>query len=817
MQALLADVRHALRLFSKAPFWALSVAGTLALGIGAVTAMFTVGNAVLLRPLPYRQPERLVVLWTRNPQKGLEQDRVTLADFADWRARTHIFDEIGYSFLWPGSRSTVVRTASSASVHSAMVTSAWLRALGVPPLRGRIFTPDEDRRGASLAALISDRFWQQQFARDPAVIGRTLVVDSYSLKNYQIVGVMPPGLQFPRETDVWLSLGAAQFEPPPPGAGQRCCAWLEVLARLRHGVSVQQAQMELNGIQSSILAEHGPADVNPAVTVTPLDRYLTADVRRAILMLMGAVGCVLLIACVNAANLLLARSGLRRHEMAIRSALGAPRLRIIRQLLTESVMLSAAGGVAGLALGFVSLKVLTAIAPAIPRLNEIRPDAAFLAICAAAAVLTGIGFGLAPALQWTRSSFVHGQPVIGGRSRRLRDGLIVAEIALSTVLLAGAALLLRSLDRLESVDPGFRAEGVLTVGIDMISAAYSTSARPGPNRPQVSFRRLLDQVRTVPGVVAASGTNRLPLAGIIDGQGEVVATEDNPNDRSLRGDFRAVTPDYFHAMGMRLLRGRAFTEADTDESEPVVIVNEAAAARYWPGLDPIDRRFVTINIRFPAPVPRWKRVVGVVADVRHAGLEIAARPQFYVPYFDGEWRNVFLVVRTAGDAAALGPTLRQRVAATDANAVVTDVRPMETLVAASTSQPRFRAKLLAAFSMLALLLALAGIYGVMSYLVERRTAEIGLRMALGARAIDIFTMVLGRGAAVAALGLALGIGAALLLRRLIASLLFETSPSDPLALSAAAAILLLGTLAACWAPSQRAARVDPLVALRHEN
>jgi len=590
-----------------------------------------------------------------------------------------------------------------------------------------------------------------------------------------------------------------------------------VVARLRRGVSVEQARRELDGIQNSILAEHGPADVNPAVNVMPLSRYLTDGVRRAILILIAAVGCVLLIACVNAANLLLARSGLRRHEMTIRSALGAPRLRIIQQLLTESVLLSAAGGIAGLALGWAALQVITAIAPNIPRLNEIRPDATFVAICAATALLTGILFGLAPALQLTGSSFVHGQAAIGGPARRLRDVLVVTEVALSTVLLVGAALLLRSLERLNTVDPGFRAAGVLTANIDMTSATYSTSAQPGPNRPQIFFHRLLDQVRTIPGVVAAGGSNRLPLATALEPRGDVVAIEENPNDSSLRGDSRAVTPDYFQAMGMRLLSGRGFTEADTDESEPVVIVDETAARLYWPGRDPLGRRMATINTRFPTPTPRWMRVVGMVADVRHTRLDTASRPQFYLPYFRGEWRNAFLVVRTQGDPAVLGSTLRKQIGDVDRNAVVTDVRRMEALVTASTSQPRFRARVLAAFSVLALLLAVAGIYGVMLYVVEQRTPEIGLRMALGARAIDIFVMVLGRGAALSVTGLAIGIGAALMLHRLIASLLFETSPTDPIALAEVGVLLLVAALAACWAPSRRAARVDPLVALRHEN
>jgi putative ABC transport system permease protein len=479
-------------------------------------------------------------------------------------------------------------------------------------------------------------------------------------------------------------------------------------------------------------------------------------------------------------------------------------------------LLSTAGGAAGLAFGFAALKVVTAIAPNIPRLNEARPDATFIWICAATAVLTGIGFGLAPALQWTGSRFVHGQPAIGGQRSRLREVLMIAEVTLSTVLLAGAGLFVRSLERLDAVNPGFQAEGVLTARVDMSSATYSTSAMPGPNRPQIFFRRLLEQLHSDPGVIAAGGTNRLPLAGIIESQGETVAIEDNPSDRSLRGGSRAVTPDYFRAIGMRLLRGRNFTEADTDASEPVVIVDETAARRYWPRRDPLGRRMATINTRFPSPAPHWMRVVGVVADVRHSGLDTAPHPQFYLPYFRGEWRDAFLVVRSQGDPAALAPALQRRVGAADPNAVVTDIRPMETLVAASTSQMRFRARLLTAFSVLALLLAAAGIYGVMSCIVEQRTAEIGVRMALGARAIDIFAMVLSRGAALTGAGLTIGIGAALMLRRVIASLLFETSAADPLALGAVAAILLLGSLGACWAPSRRAARVDPLVALRHE-
>jgi len=815
MQAVVRDVRHALRGFRKAPFWTLSVVGTLALGIGTTTAMFSVGNTVLLSSLPYPEPDRLVVLWGRNPQKSLDHERVTLADFADWRARSRVFDKIGFSFLWPGSRSTIVRSSTSQEVHSALVSSAWLGALGVHPVLGRMFTPDEDRRGANLVAMISDRFWEQQFGRDPKVLGRVLTVDSYTLKNYQVVGIMPPGLQFPPDTDVWLSLGAAQFEPPAPGAGQRCCGWLEVIARLRRGVSIEQARTELNGIQSSILAEHGPADVNPAIGIMPLARYLTGGVRRAILILMAAVGCVLMIACVNAANLLLARSLLRKREIDMRSALGATRLRIIGQLLTESVLLSAVGGLAGLALGSWVLPVLKAIAPSVPRLNEVRADGAFLAICAATALLTGIGFGLAPALQWTGSGFVHGQATAGGQGRRLRDVLVIAEVALSTVLLIGAALLLRSLERLNTVDPGFRAGAVLTARIDMSSAMYSTSATPGPNRPQVSFRRLIEQVRSATGVIAAGGANRLPLAGIVEGQGDVVVTEDSPNVGSLRGNSRAVTPDYFEVMGISVLRGRSFTETDTDQSERVVIVDQAAARRYWPGRDPLGRGMAMINTRFPS-APHWMKVVGVVADVRSGGLDTVSLPQFYVPYFNGEWRSPYMVVRTAGDPAAFGPTLRQVISAADGNAVVTDIRPMEALVAASTSLLRFRAVLLAGFSVLALFLAAAGIYAVMSYTVEQRTSEIGVRMALGARTIDIFMMVVGRGAVLAGAGLAIGIVTALTLRGLIAALLFETSASDPLALSLVATLLLLTALGACCAPSLVAARVDPLVALRHD-
>lgn len=811
------DVRHALRLFRRAPFWTLSVAGTLALGIGSTIAMFTVGNAVLIRRLPYPDPGRLVMVQTRNPQKGLEQERATLADFADWRARTRSFEAIGYSFLWPGSRSTIVRISSSMSAPSASVSSGWLRALGVRPVRGRIFTRSDDRRGAALAAVISDRFWQRQFGRDPGAVGRTLTIDSYTEKNYRIVGILPAGVEFPMGTDLWLSLGAAQFEPPAPGAGQRCCAWLEVIARLRPGASIEQARTELNGIQGSLFAEHGPADVNPAVRVTPLARYLTSGVRRAILILMAAVGCVLLIACVNAANLLLARSGERRHELAIRSALGATRFRILRQVLIESVMLSAAGGLAGLALGSTALRTIQAMAPNIPRLSEVQPDGAFVALCAAIAVLTGIGFGLVPALEWAGAGFVHGQRSVAGDGRRLRDALVIGEVALCTVLLASAALFLRSLERLDAVDPGFRAEGVITARIDMSSATYSTSAEPGPNRPQVFFRRVLEQLRAVPGVIAVGGSNRLPLAGVIEGQGERVATDDDPNGRSLRGDPRAVTPDYFRAMGMRLVHGRAFTEADGDASEPVVIVDEAAANRYWPGRDPLGRRMAIVNTLFPSPAPHWMKVVGVVADVRHTRLDTAPQPQFYLPYFSGEWRTAFLVMRTEGDPAMFGSTLRRHVTATDPNAVVTEIRPMEALVTASSAPARFRTRLLATFSALALLLAAAGIYGVMSCIVDQRTPEIGVRIAVGARAIDIFSMVLRRGLVLAGTGLAIGIVAALMLRRLIASLLFETRASDPFTLSVVAGILLTGAVVACWAPSWRAAQLDPVRALRRES
>ncbi|HTS61288.1 MAG TPA: ABC transporter permease [Candidatus Acidoferrales bacterium] len=813
MRALTGDIRYAFRLVRKAKIWALAVSATLALGIGACTAMFAVGNAVLFRPLPYAEPERLVALWGSNPARGVDQTRATMADFADWRARTRLFEDIGYSFLWPGSRSIVVRTPAPRAVNSAMVSSAWVRAFGVSPERGRLFAVEEDRKGASLAAMISDGFWAEQYGRDPSAIGRVLTVDSFAVRSYRIVGVMPPGLILPAGTDVWLSLGAAQFEPPAPGAGQRCCEWLEVIGRLRGGVTVDQARRELNDLQATILAEHGPADVNPAVAVVPMARQLTRGVRQGILMLMAAVACVLLIACVNAANLLLARSGIRAREMAIRSALGATRGRLVRQLLVEAVILAAGGGAAGLWLGSAALRALKAIAPDVPRLSGAQADGTFVGICAAVAVGTGILFGLAPALAWAGSAFVHGQAAMGGPGRGLRSALVISEVAVCTVLLAGAALLLRSLGRLDAVDPGFRSEGVLTARVEMTAAAYSTSAAPGPNRPQLAFRRIIDHLRTIPGVISAGGANRLPLAGIVEGQGEAVAVEGR-TDGLQRGDTRAVTPEYFDTMGMRLLRGRGFTEADTDQSKAVVIVNESAARRYWPGQDPIGRRMAPVNTRFPVPVPRWTEVVGVVADVRHARLDAASRPQYYEPYLRGEWRSPYLVVRVQGDPAQFAGALRRAVAAADGSAVTTEVRTMETLVAASSAPLRFRARLLAAFALLALLLAAAGIYGVMSCLVEQRTAEIGVRMALGADSHHIFSMVLGRGMLLSGTGLAIGMGGALLLERVIAGLLFETSALDPVALSTVGLVLLASTLAACWAPSRRASQVEPASALR---
>ncbi len=454
------------------------------------------------------------------------------------------------------------------------------------------------------------------------------------------------------------------------------------------------------------------------------------------------------------------------------------------------------------------------MAPNIPRLNEARPDAAFFAICAATAVLTGIGFGLAPALQCSGSQFVHGPASAGSGGKRWRDALVVGQLALSTVLLVGAALLLRSLERLDALDPGFRPENVLTARIDMTSETYSTSAEPGPNRPQLAFARILAQVTALPGVIAAGGANRLPLAG--EGEGDILAIEGRPADGALRGGGRAVTPDYFRAIGERQLRGRNFSETDTDRSEAVAIVNDVAAGRYWPGLDPIGRRMAVVNPRFPSPEPHWMKVVGVVAAVRHEGLDRAPRPQYYIPYLRGEWRSPYLVVRAAGDPMGIGPTLRRTVAAVDGNAVVTDLVSMDSLVSASSAPLRFRARLLGAFAFLALLLAAAGTYGVMSCMVEQRTAEIGVRMAVGADTGDIFAMVLGRGAALAGTGLVIGVFGGLMLRRVMTTLLFETEVTDPVALTAAVALLLLAALGACGAPSVRAARLDPLVALRQD-
>jgi len=777
--------------------------------------MFAIGNGVLFRPLPYAHADRIVFLWGANPQKGIDQARVTLADFADWRARTQLFEELGYSFLWPGSRNTIVRTPASRAVASAMVSSAWMRTFGLQPQIGRLFTPDEDRRGAPLAVLISDRFWSEQYGRDPSVLGRTLIVDSYNVKNYQVVGVMPPELLLPTATDVWLSLGAAQFEPPAPDAGARCCEWLEVIGRLRPGVSIDRARVELNTLQSSILAAHSSTNVNPTVAVVPIAHQLTRGVRAAILLLMAAVACVLLIACVNAANLLLARSGVRAREIAIRYALGATRARVVRQLLVEALLLAGAGAALGLWLGSFMLQAVKAIAPNVPRLADVHIDGAFIWICASLAVVTGVAFGLAPAFAFAGASFAHGRSGAGGPGRRLRSALVIAEVALCTVLLAGASLLLRSITRLTAVDPGFRSQSLLTARIDMTSAAYSTSAQPGPNRPQLSFRRILDRVKSAPGVLDAGGANRMPLSGDVEELGSLVLVEGR-TDGYQRGFQRSVTPEYFGTMGIKLLAGRPFTEADTDQASAVAIVNQATARRYSPGLDPIGHRFAGINERFPSPTPHWMQVVGVVADVRQSRLDAPPNPEYYVPYLRGEWRSPYLVARVSGDPTALAAAIQRLVASADPNAVTTDIRPMDMLVDASSAPLRFRARLLASFAMLSLLLAAAGIYGVMSCLVEQRTAEIGVRMALGANTQRIFAMVMGSGLALTLAGVALGIAGALALRRLIAALLFETSPTDPAALFTVAAVLLAAALAASWAPSRRAALLDPIRALRAE-
>jgi putative ABC transport system permease protein len=817
METLLQDIRYGVRVLLKGRTVTFVAVIALALGIGANTAIFSIVNALLFRSLPYKNAERLAMIWETNSevQIGFDSLPVSIAAFDDWRKQGESFEAVSildsqrYAFTGAGRPERISGVTTSASFFDVM---------GASPILGRTYTEEEDRPGANRVAVISYALWQSHFGGDKEVCGRTMQLDG---SDYAIIGVMPRGFQFPRATDLptYFQLPVQTELWTPAGLTDKQLANRDshnksVIVRLKPDVTLQQAQAEIDAITRHA-AEQYEASKGFSASVVPLKQQLVGSLRLALLILLGAVGLVLLIACANVANLLLARAAARQKEMAVRTALGASRARLVRQLLTESVLLAIVGGAVAVLLAVWGIDLLLALSPAsIPRKHEITVDGTALAFTFTVALITGVLFGLAPAFQVSRfnlnETLKEGARGSTGSRNRVRSLLVVAEVALSLVLLIGAGLLIRSFARLTGTDAGFNPQNVAAMNLSVSSSHYDEDAK------QIRFfKQVLDQVKAIPGAASVGAVSDLPLSGSEEIDQFTVEGAPAPktlNDTPL-ADFRFVDAGYFKTLEVPFIAGRAFTEYDNETAPQVVIINESMARRHFNGQDPVGKRIKAGPLEDESP---WATIVGVVKDLKHSGLDADVRPQLYFPYQQKLWGHLVIVARSATDAASLFGAMREAVWAVDKDQPITSLRQMTDYLNDSVSQQRFNAILLAAFAVLALILASVGIYGVMSYSVTQRTHELGIRMALGAKQRDVFQLVVIEGMKLALSGVALGLVGALAATRLMASLLFGISATDPLTFTLISLILTGVALAACFVPARRATKVDPMVALRYE-
>jgi putative ABC transport system permease protein len=801
------DLRFALRMLLKNPGFTIVTIIALALGIGANTAIFSVVNTVLLRPLPYKDPERLVMVWEDASKSGHPRDTPTAANFVDWRNQNQVFE--GMAAITDESFN-LTGVGDPERLEGMRVSATLFPLLGVEPQLGRVFTAAEDQPGSQRVVLLSYGLWQRRFGGDPSIAGKPLTLNG---KTYIVVGVMPARFQFPTtDNQIWVPIAFTSEE-----AADRGVHYLQVVARLKSGVTLPQAQAEMSTIASRLQQQYPETNTDVGAAVTSLHEYLVGDIKPALLILLGAVGLVLLIACANVANLLLARAAVRQKEIAVRVALGARRLRLVRQFLTESILLSMLGGIVGLVIAYTGLVLLKAFLPEnISQAREISIDLKVLGFTLFVSVATGVIFGLAPAIQAVRfkqsETLKEGgrDAATGGSGKRLRSLLVTAEVAISLVLLIGAGLLINSFVRLRNVDPGFRSDNLLTMKIVMPDAKYLD--RP---RRIAFYNDLLQRVQSLAGVRSAAITTNLPLYH--QGNSIAVNIEGRPEPPPGQENIvvtRIISPGYFDTMTIPLLSGRKFSDQDILTSPSVAVISETMARSFWPNEDPVGKRIGIGEIKSDRD---WTTVIGVARDVRQIQLTAAPEPQMYLTYLQfGFFDSRDLVVKTDVDPASMAATVRKAVWEIDKDQPVSNIQTMEAILADSIAQQRFSMVLLAIFAGVALVLAAVGIYGVMSYSVAQRTREIGIRMALGAQTGAVLKLAVGYGIKLVLIGIAIGLIAAFALTRLMSTLLFGVTATDPITFTLISLLLICVAALASYIPARRATKVDPMIALRYE-